>query len=343
MKLVIQIPCLNEERTLPATLAALPRQIEGVDTIEVLVIDDGSTDRTAEVALAHGAHVVRFRGRRGLAKAFSAGLDAALRLGADAIVNTDGDNQYQAADFPILLQPLLHDEADMVVGDRQVAGIAHFSPFKRRLQRLGSWVVRKASNLEVADATSGFRAFSKDAALRLNVLSTYSYTLETLIQAGQLGLRVASVPVRTNPPTRPSRLFRSMVGYVFQSTKSIVLIYSMYQPLRVCLSIGAVVFSAGFALGARFCVDYLQGDSAGKLPSLVIGAVLMLVGCQTAVTGLLADLIGRNRQLSEATLWRLRRLELESRQQTPAHATALRAETLDGTARRRRLARAASL
>ncbi len=260
MKLIIQIPCYNEEQTLGATLRALPRSLPGVDEIEVLVIDDGSLDDTAPVARALGAdHVVRFASHRGLARAFAAGLDAALRLGADVIVNTDADNQYPASEIPRLIAPILAKQADLVIGDRGVTSVAGFSPLKRQLQRLGSWVVQRASGLPVPDATSGFRALSREAAQRLMVLSEYSYTLETLIHAGARRMAVAYVPIHTNPPLRPSRLMRSLFDYLAHSTITIIRAYTTYRPLRAFVTVGALIVLAGAALGLRFVYFYWQG------------------------------------------------------------------------------------
>jgi glycosyltransferase involved in cell wall biosynthesis len=310
VKLVIQIPCFNEERTLGVTLRELPRSLPGVDAVEILVIDDGSTDDTAKVARALGVHhVVRFSRHRGLAHAFAAGLDAALRLGADFIVNTDADNQYPAGEIPRLLAPLLAGEADLVIGDRGVATAPEFSPVKRRLQRLGSWVVRKASGLPVPDATSGFRAMSRETAQRLLVLSDYSYTLETLIHAGARRLAVAYVPIRPNATMRPSRLMRGVADYLAHSIATIVRAYAMYRPLRAFIGIGIVVTLLGTLLGVRFLYFYARGDGDGHVQSLILAAVLLIVGFQVCLIGLVADLIGFNRKILEELLYRVRRLE----------------------------------
>jgi glycosyltransferase involved in cell wall biosynthesis len=310
MKLIIQIPCHNEEQSLGPTLGELPRTLPGVDVIEYLVIDDGSTDDTAFVARALGVqHVVRFPQQRGLARAFAAGLDAALKLGADVIVNTDADNQYQASEIPRLIAPILAGQADLVIGDRRVMTVSGFSPLKRRLQRLGSWVVGRASGLSVPDATSGFRAMSRETALRLTVLSEYSYTLETLIQAGARRLAVEYVPIRTNPPMRPSRLMRSLSDYLAHSSVSIVRAYATYRPLRVFVTLGALIVLAGAAVGMRFLFYYLQGDGNGHVQSLILAAVLLIVGFQVGLIGIVADLISSNRKLLEEALYRLRRLE----------------------------------
>ena len=307
MKLIIQIPCYNETESLPETVAQLPRQIEGVDEVEFLVVDDGSNDATAETARACGVnHVLSLPHHSGLATAFAAGLEACLRLGADLIVNTDADNQYNAADIPLLVRPLLHGEAEMVIGDRGVATLQTFSPLKRRLQVIGSRVVSRAAGLDVPDATSGFRAMTRDVALHTIVLSDYSYTLETIIQAGNRSTRVISVPVRTNPPKRPSRLMTDMGQYLKHSSATIIRSYTMYRPLRVFSTVGTIFFLAGLALVIRFLVFYFQGIGGGHIQSLVLAAVLLIVGFQTWLIGLLADLVGKNRRLMEEVLWRVR-------------------------------------
>ncbi len=317
MKLIIQIPCYNEAETLPHTLQLLPRAIEGVDEIEVLVIDDGSQDGTAEVARAAGVqHVLRLRAHAGLAFAFAAGLNASLEAGADLIVNTDADNQYEAADIPKLLEPLLRGEADLVVGDRGVATQPYFKPIKRRLQTWGSRVVSSAAGLQIPDATSGFRAFTRQAALRTIILSEYSYTLETLIQAGQRHLRVVSVPVRTNPPRRPSRLMRGTVDYLAHSSITILRAYAMYRSIRVFFFIGGVLIVLGLIPLLRFLYFYFFVTPAvGKVQSLLLGAVLLIIGFQTMLIGLLADLVGFNRKILEEILLRVRQLgDVASRQ-----------------------------
>jgi glycosyltransferase involved in cell wall biosynthesis len=310
-KLIIQIPCYNEETSLAQTVRDLPREVPGVDQVEFLVVDDGSTDRTLEVARSVGVdHVVRLPRNQGLARAFLAGLEAALACGADLIVNTDADNQYRGQDILGLVAPILEGKADIVVGDRGVATLAHFSPLKRRLQQLGSWVVQKAAGVSVPDATSGFRALSRDAALRTLVLSEYSYTLETLIQAGARQMAVEYVPVRTNPQTRPSRLIRNTPEYLSQSTATILRIYTFYRPLRVFLALGAVLIAAGSVLGARFLYFFVaSGGVAGHVQSLILAAILLIVGFQVCLIGLLADLIGFNRRILEEVLFRVRRLE----------------------------------
>lgn len=312
MKLIIQIPCFNEANTISSTLKLLPRQIAGVDSIEVLVIDDGSKDGTAGEALAAGAdHVLRLPSHVGLARAYAAGLDAALRLGADVIVNTDADNQYEASDIPCLLEPILRGEAELVVGDRGVSTLAAFSPLKRRLQTVGSRVVSQASGIAIPDATSGFRAMTRDVALRTMVLSDYSYTLETLIQAGNRKTGVAYVPIHTNPPQRPSRLMRGISDYVKNSTITIIRAYAMYRPLRVFFAIGMVVLLLGIALGVRYLVlRFLFQTGAGNIQSLILAAVLMIIGFQTMLIGLVADLIAFNRKIMEEILYRVRKVEI---------------------------------
>lgn len=317
MKLVIQIPCYNEEATLPLTLADLPRALPGVDEIEVLVVDDGSRDRTAEVARELGVtHIVRHKRNRGLAAAFQTGLEAALAAGADIIVNTDADNQYYGPDIAALVEPILAGRADIVVGDRGVAALAHFSPLKRLLQRLGSWVVERAAGIPIPDATSGFRAFSREAALRLTVLSEYTYTLETLIQAGARGMAVAFVPVRTNPQTRRSRLIRNIPSFLAISAVTILRFYTMYRPLRVFMTVGGVLIGAALILGLRFLYFFAVGRGAGHVQSLILAAVLAIVGFQVGLIGLVADAVSMNRRMLEELMWRTRRGELHTAGQT---------------------------
>ncbi len=312
MKLIIQIPCYNEEATLPRTLADLPRSIPGIDVIEVLIVDDGSSDRTAEVARAHGvAHVIRHKSNRGLARAFRTGLDACLRLGADIIVNTDGDNQYVGRDIEALCRPILQGKADIVVGNRQTDQIGHFSPLKRQLQRTGSAVVRALSETDVADVVSGFRALSREAALQINILSPFSYTVEMVIQAGKKHMAITSVPVATNPVTRSSRLFQSLPRFIRDQVTTMVRMYSMYQPLRVFFLIGTALFLLGAAPILRFLWFWLQGDSDGRLQSLIIGGVRVMMGFVTLMIGLLADLIQFTRQLLEMILARLKTQEYD--------------------------------
>jgi glycosyltransferase involved in cell wall biosynthesis len=312
MKLIIQIPCLNEAETLPATLADLPRSVPGIDVIESLVIDDGSTDDTAAVARVHGAtHVIRFRRRKGLAAAFMAGVDACLKHGADIIVNTDGDNQYGGAEIAKLVEPLLAGRADIVIGDRNIRDLRDMSAVRKLLQRLGSWVVRQVSNTQVPDTTSGFRAYTREAALRMTIVSEFSYTLESIIQAGKNRMAIAHVEVSTNPRTRPSRLFGSVRSYIQRSAATIVRIYAMYEPLKVFTYIGLTVFGAGFILGLRLVYYYFQYEAGRHIPSAIAAAVLMLLGFQILVIGLLADVISGTRKLLEDLLYRVRRMELE--------------------------------
>ena len=314
MKLVVQIPCHNEAEHLPATLAAIPRQIDGVETIEVLVIDDGSTDRTVEVARRHGVvNILHFTRRRGLANAFRNGLDAALRLGADIIVNTDGDNQYEGADIPKLVVPILAGEADIVIGDRDPGALKHFSWAKRKLQRLGSWSMRRLSGTNVADATSGFRAYSREAATRLNVVSEFTYTLETLIQAGKLRLAVIDVPVRSHPTERTSRLAPTIFHYLAQAGTAMARAYTLYEPLKIFSVLGLVLSLVGVGLGVRFLYFFWFVDGgSGHIQSLILAAILAIVGFQVLCLAVLADLLAGNRKLVEEALYRLRRLEQKS-------------------------------
>jgi glycosyltransferase involved in cell wall biosynthesis len=315
MKLIIQIPCYNEETTLPETVHALPRTLPGIDRIEVLVVDDASTDRTAEVAHELGVHhVIRLKRNCGLATAFAAGLEAALAAGADVIVNTDADNQYQGEDVGRLVQPILAGQADMVVGDRGVAALEHFSPPKRWLQRLGSWVVQRAAGIPIPDATSGFRAFSREAALRLTVLSEYTYTLETLIQAGARRMAVTYVPIRTNPNTRQSRLIRNIPSFLGISAVTILRFYTMYRPLRVFLTFGGIFIAGSGVLGLRFLVFFLLGQGAGKVQSLILAAILAIVGFQVCLVGLIADAVSLNRRMLEETLYRIRQQQADGEQ-----------------------------
>lgn len=311
-KLIIQIPCLNEAATLPATLADLPRSVPGVDVVEVLVIDDGSRDGTSDVARSLGVdHIVRLRRNKGLAAAFMAGIDACLKRGADFIVNTDADNQYAGHEIQKLVAPLIRGEADIVIGDRNIAELRHMSWPKRQLQRVGSWVVRQVSNTSVPDTTSGFRAYTREAALRMTIVSEFSYTLESIIQAGKKRMAIAHVPVQTNPRTRESRLFDSVFGYVKRSAATIVRIYAMYEPLKVFTNIGLVVFGVGFLLGLRLVYYYFQYQAGEHIASAVAAAVLMIVGFNVLVIGLLADVISGNRKLLEDLVYRVRLLELE--------------------------------
>ncbi len=311
MKVIIQIPCFNEEQTLPQTLADLPREIPGADVVEILVIDDGSTDRTLEVAREHGVdHIVRHHQNRGLARAFRTGLDACLRLDADVIVNTDADNQYSGADVPKLVAPILEGRADIVIGDRQTDTIEHFSFVKKKLQRLGSSVVRRLSQTDVPDAVSGFRAISREAALQINIFSYFSYTTEMLIHAGKQRLNVMSVPVGVNAETRESRLFKSIPDFIKQSTLTAIRAYAMYYSLRIFFLIGTVIALAGTVPIVRFLYFFLRGDGTGHVQSLILGGVLVSMGFLAFLVGLVADLIAFNRQLLERILARLRRSEL---------------------------------
>ncbi|MEM9504673.1 MAG: glycosyltransferase family 2 protein [Cyanobacteria bacterium P01_E01_bin.43] len=319
VKLIIQIPCYNEEATLGVTLAELPQTLPGVDCVEWLIIDDGSLDRTVEVARACGVkHVVQFPYNQGLAKAFMAGVEASVRAGADIIVNTDADNQYCAADIPKLIVPILQGEADMVLGARPINDIPHFSPLKKRLQGFGSWVVRLASNTQIPDAPSGFRAFSREAALKFNVFNEYTYTLETIIQAGQRGMKVESVPVRTNGYLRPSRLVKSIPSYVQRSLFTILRIFMTYRPLRFFLFAGSVPFSLGFLLGVRWLILYFGGTPRSHVPSLILAAILMLIGFQLWILGLVADLLAVNRKILEDNQLHFRRLNW-TQPQRPSH------------------------
>lgn len=313
LKLIIQIPCYNEEKFLPITLKDLPRQVPGVDEVEWLIINDGSTDRTADVAVEMGVdHIISFTNNKGLAEGFMAGLDACLKLGADIIVNTDADNQYNASDIGKLIEPILKGRADVVIGDRQVNHIQHFSFIKKRLQNLGSWVVRQLSGTNIPDTTSGFRALSREAALRMNVVSRFTYTLETIIQAGKKNLALAHVPIGTNGKLRNSRLFKSIPNYIKQSVATILRVYAMYEPLKIFFYIGLCVFGLGVLIGFRFLYFYVFLDQGrGHIQSLILAAILTIVGFQVMIVGLLADLIGANRRLIEDVLYRVRKSELQ--------------------------------
>jgi glycosyltransferase involved in cell wall biosynthesis len=312
MKLIIQIPCLNEEETLPATIADLPGRIEGVDEIELLVIDDGSTDRTVEVARSLGvAHIVRLTNNKGLSAGFQAGLDACLKLGADLVVNTDADNQYRGADVAKLVAPILAGKADIVVGDRQVSTIEHFSGPKKTLQRLGSWVVRKLSGTEISDTTSGFRAYNREAALGLLVVDNFTYTLESLIQAGKMLVAVDQVEIDTNEQTRESRLFNSTGAYVRRNALSILRIYTRYEPLRVFAGAGLLVAILALAAWMPFLIDWiLNGDSTGHLQSLILGAVLFIAALQLLALGVIGDILAAQRVMTQRVFERVRRVEL---------------------------------
>ncbi len=310
MKLIIQIPCFNEEENLPCTINDLPKKIEGIDEIEYLIINDGSIDDTVRVARDLGVHhIVSFPNNRGLARGFMAGIDACLRLGADIIVNTDGDNQYKGDNIEKLIQPIIKGEADVVVGDRQVDQVKHFSFMKKILQKLGSRVVRLAAGCNIIDTTSGFRAYSRDAAMKLNVVSDYSYTLETLIDAGRKRMAIKCVPVEVNEPTRKSRLFKSVLSYINKSASTIIRTYAMYKPLKVFLTLGLVSFTIGFMIGLRFLYYYFQGQGDGHVQSLILAAILIIVSFQMAVFGMLADAISANRLINDEILYRLKKLE----------------------------------
>ncbi|MGH2929153.1 MAG: glycosyltransferase family 2 protein, partial [Solirubrobacteraceae bacterium] len=313
MKLIIQIPCFNEEGQLPGTLAHLPRQVEGFDAVEWLIVDDGSTDATIQAARDNGVdHVVALTNHKGLAAAFQAGLDAGLKLGADVIVNTDADNQYEGADIPKLVAPILRGEADMVVGDRQIDTNEHFSHSKRRLQRVGSWVVRQASSTEVPDTTSGFRAYNREAALQMQVVSKFTYTLETIIQAGKLLVAIDHVPIRTNPKTRESRLFPSVPAYIRRNGLSIFRIYSQYEPLRVFWGAALATGVAALAFFIRFLIPFIaNGGRAGHIQSLIAGAVLFNAAMLLGALGVIGDLLAAQRTLSQRTFERVRRIELQ--------------------------------
>lgn len=328
-KLIVQIPCLNEAETIAATIADLPKAIDGIDAIEILIIDDGSTDETVEIARAAGAaHVISNGANRGLAQSFQRGLDAALRLGADIIVNTDGDNQYCGADVEALVHPILENRADIVVGDRQTSTIAHFSPLKKTLQRLGSRFVSALANAEIADAVSGFRAFSRQAAMGVTVRSSFSYTTETLIQAGRRRMRIVSAPIRTNKVERPSRLFRSIPQFLTRTGRTMLRAYAMYEPLKIFAVLGVLLMIAGAVPVVRFLAHYFAGDGEGMIQSLIIGGVIMMIGAVSAMFALVADLVAYNRQLLELTLERVRKIEYELEAQRNAPRKRLPIEKL---------------
>jgi len=307
-KLIIQIPCYNEEGTLGITLSDLPREVAGVDVVEWLIIDDGSHDHTIEVAQKYGVdHIVRFTKNQGLAKGFMAGLEACLQAGADIIVNTDADNQYCAEDIPYLIEPILKRQADIVVGSRPISEIQHFSPTKKFLQKLGSWAVRIASKTNIPDAPSGFRAMSRQAAMQLNVFNSYTYTLETIIQAGQKGIAITSVPIRTNTMLRPSRLVKSNFSYVVRSLFTILRIFIVYKPLRFFLWLGSLPFGLGIITLMRWLLFFLEGYDKPRIPTLILGTILILVGFQLWIFGLVADLLSVNRKVMEEVQFRLRR------------------------------------
>ena len=318
-KVIIQIPCYNEEATLGITLADLPRHITGTSCVEWLVIDDGSTDKTVEVARSLGVdYIVKLSKNQGLAKAFMAGIEACLIAGADIIVNTDADNQYCADDIPKLIEPILTGRAEIVIGTRPIGKIKHFSLTKKILQKLGSWVVRLASNTDIPDAPSGFRAISKEAAMQLNVFNEYTYTLETIIQAGQKGIAITSVPIRTNKYLRPSRLVKSITAYVQRSLFTILRIFMTYQPLRFFTILGSIPFTVGFMLGIRWLLLFFSGTTRTRIPSLILAAILIIIGVQLWLFGLVADLMAVNRKMLEEIQLRMRRAEIESQQKRGA-------------------------
>jgi glycosyltransferase involved in cell wall biosynthesis len=315
MKLIVQIPCFNEEKTLPLVVKAIPKRIKGISKIEILIIDDGSTDNTISIAHALGVHhFVIHPQNKGLAHAFANGIHEALKQGADIIVNTDADNQYDGRDIAKLVQPIIENKADIVIGDRQTSTIAHFSKLKKGLQRLGSEMVRRLSGSNVADAVSGFRAYSRDAALHMNIVTDFSYAIESIIQAKYKRLGIESVKVRTNPPTRKSRLFKNMLQHIRMSTMTMLRVYTMYQPFRVFLVIGIVVFLVGAGFGLRFLLYVLAGQGNGHIQSLIFSAVLVMLGFQTSMTGILADLISINRKLTEQNIQRTKQIEIELEQ-----------------------------
>ena len=310
MKLIIQIPCFNEAETLEVTLNDLPKHIDGIDEIEYLIIDDGSHDNTAEVAKKCGVHyVVRFRRNKGLAKGFMAGLDACLKNGADIIVNTDADNQYCGADIETLVRPILDKKAHIVIGERPIDDTEHFTPLKKKLQHFGSWVVRKASKTTIPDAPSGFRAYSREAAMRINVINDYTYTLETIVQSGREKMAVMSVPIRTNPELRESRLFHSMWGYIKKSMLTIVRTYLMYRPLYFFFMLGSILALVGVGFFVRYFVFFCSGEGGGHLQSLILASTLLIVGFQTIVVGLLGDVISANRKILQDVQYHVRKMD----------------------------------
>lgn len=312
LKLIVQIPCLNEEKTLPITLRDIPKRIEGISEIEILVIDDGSTDNTSRAAKECGVeHIIRFTNRKGLAMAFEAGIEASLKLGADIVVNTDGDNQYKGEDIVKLVKPIIDGQSDIVVGNRDIDHIRHFSFLKKKLQKLGSWVVRRVSETNIPDATTGFRAYSKKALLEINIVSKFSYTLETIIEAGKKNLAIANVFIGVNEPLRESRLYKNMFHYIIKSASTILSIYTMYEALKVFMAIGLTIFSTGFILFLRYLYFYIFNlNPSGHIQSLLLATVLSLIGFQVMVFGLIADLVSSNRKLIENALIKIKKVEL---------------------------------
>jgi len=309
MKLIIQIPCYNEAETLEIALNDLPQKIEGIDIIEYLIINDGSKDNTIEVAKNWGVnYVVNFKCNKGLAKGFMAGLNECLKQGADIIVNTDADNQYCGADVEKLVRPILEEKADIVIGERPIDQTEHFSPLKKKLQHLGSWVVRKASNTDIPDAPSGFRAYSREAAMKMNVVNEYTYTLETIVQAGRSKMAITSVPIRTNGELRPSRLFSSMFGYVKKSMLTIIRAFMMYKPLQFFCTIGILTILFGVLIGIRFLVFFFHGTGAGNIQSLILASMLVIIGVQTCIVGLQADVIAANRKILQDVQYKVRKM-----------------------------------
>ena len=310
MKLIIQIPCFNEEETLPETLKFLPKQIDGIDEIETMVIDDGSSDRTADIASWNGVnHIIKLNRHQGLAVAFKTGLNEAIKKGADIIVNTDADNQYCADDIELLVKPILEKSADIVIGARPINSINNFSPLKKLLQKLGSTVIRIISKSDIQDAPSGFRAFSKDAASVINIFDKYTYTMETIIQANPKGLIIKSIPVRVNVTTRKSRLVKNIFDYVKNSMFTMLRIFIIYRPFRFFALIASIILFLGFILGARFLYFYLTGSGAGHIQSLILTSILIMTGVQVGLIAVLADLLAINRKLIEDVQLRVKKLE----------------------------------
>lgn len=332
MKLIIQIPCYNEEKTLPQTIHDLPRRLPGIDEIELLVIDDGSTDGTVRVARMLGVHyVVRLKRNKGLAAGFMAGLDACLAMGADIIVNTDADNQYCGADIAKLVEPIVSGRSDIVVGSRPIDETDEFSRQKKMLQHLGSWVVRKLSRTDIPDSPSGFRAFSREAAMRMNVMNRYTYTLETIIQAGRSQMAITSVPIHTNPSTRKSRLFKSMSGYIQRAASTLIRAFILYNPLICFLGTGTAILTAGVALNLRYFILFLSGQGRGHVQSLILASVFVMVGMLTIVVGVLSDLISSNRKMLEDIQYHVRRLDYASQMDDRPQENRL--DVRDGTGR----------